>query len=107
MPVHLKENSSKETGRCEIAVGDDMTIYNAGSIHQELTGWFDEYEQFEIDLSAVESVDCSGIQMLLALKQSAEKHSKNISLCGTSDAVTEIMDVLNLRDNFTWVGESS
>ena len=102
MSIKLKKGSSKKSGNCQLAFGEDLTIYNAAKSHQELLGYLADYNNFDIDLSAVEEIDCSGIQLLLALKQSAEKESKSMVLSSVSDCTTEVMNVLNIKDQFTW-----
>ncbi len=102
MAINIQKGSSKKTGHCLLAVGEDMTIYSASQNHEELTGHFSDYSSFEIDLSAVEEIDCSGIQLLLALKYSAEKESKSLTLSSVSDTAAEVMNVLNIKDQFEW-----
>jgi len=102
MSISLKDSSNKESGECQLAAGADMTIYSAANNHEVLVGHFADYSSFDIDLSAVEEIDCSGIQLLLALKHSAEKESKSLVLSSVSDATAEVMNVLNIKDQFTW-----
>jgi len=64
--------------------------------------YFHDFDHFEIDMSAVEEVDCSGIQLLLALKLSAEAHAKTMTITAVSEPVSEVMDVLNIKDQFDW-----
>ena len=104
LPIKKSDGSG---GHCSIAFGDDLSIYNAANIHQELAGWLPDFETFDIDLSAVEAVDCSGVQILLALKLSLEKESKKMNLTSPSAAVSEIIELLNVRDKFTWSEASS
>ena len=102
MSISLKKGSSKKTGECLLAASEDMTIYSAAKNHDDLVGYFTDYQSFDIDLSAVEEIDCSGIQLLLALKHSAEHESKPLVLSSVSDATTEVMNVLNIKDQFNW-----
>lgn len=102
MPISLNRKSSKNSGYCLLTASADMTIYSAAKNHEELVGYFTDYNSFELDLSAVEEIDCSGIQLLLALKHSAEKESKSLILASVSDCVAESMNVLNIKDQFKW-----
>jgi len=102
MPINLNKKSSKKSGQCLLTISEDMTIYNAAKIHQELIGYFADYSSFEVDLSAVEEIDCSGIQLLLALKYGAENESKSLILSSVSDSAAEVMELLNIKDQFNY-----
>ncbi len=102
MTISLEKASNKKSGICKLKAESDMTIYSASQNHQDLVDHFAEYSSFEIDLSAVEEIDCSGIQLLLALKYSAEKKSKTLEISSVSDATAEVMNVLNIKDRFDW-----
>ncbi len=100
MAINMQKGSNVKNGKCKLAADADMSIYNASRNHQDLSGCFNEYDQFEIDLSAVEEIDCSGIQLLLAFRESALKVSKRVALIETSEAVTEAMELLDIKDRF-------
>jgi len=96
------KGSTKKQGVCKLAADADMTIYAAANNHRELVKHYNNFKRFEIDLSAVEEIDSSGIQLLLALKYSAEKDGKHLTLSAASNPVVEVMDVLNIKDQFNW-----
>ncbi len=102
MAISVEKTSSKKSGICKLTADADMTIYSASQNHQDITDNFAEYSSFEIDLSAVEEIDCSGIQLLLALKYTAERDSKTLTITSASDATAEAMDVLNIKNQFNW-----
>ncbi len=102
MPIQIKKSSDKKTGHCLLAASEDMTIYSASQNHQDLVEHLSNYDSFEVDLSSVEEIDCSGIQLLLALKHSAEKDSKSLVLSSVSDSAAEVMKVLNITNQFNW-----
>ena len=77
-----------------------MSIYSAASNLAEIKGYYAEYNHFELNLSTVEEIDSSGIQLLLALKKIAKKGGKQLVLNGISTPVAEVMDVLNIRSHF-------
>jgi anti-sigma B factor antagonist len=70
----------------------DMTIYSAANNLAEIKGYYSEFNYFELNLSAVEEIDSRGIQLLLALKQSALKDGKQVVLDAISAPVAEVMD---------------
>ncbi len=102
MAITRLENSTKDAEVCRLQIGTDMSIYGAMENHQELMSFFAGADSFEIDLSEVEEIDCSGIQLLLALKKSAEKETKQLRLSKASSAVNETMDILNIKHQFDW-----
>jgi anti-sigma B factor antagonist len=93
----------QKAGSCLLDASPDMTIYAAASNLAEIKGFYSEFNHFELNLSAVEEIDSSGIQLLLALKQSAEKDNKQVILTEISPPVSEVMDVLNLKSHFDWM----
>lgn len=97
-----QKGSDKKKGLCKIAADCDMSIYAAAKNHEALVSFYTEFDNFEINLSAVEEIDSSGIQLLLALKHSAEKDGKQMTLNSASSPVSEVMDVLNIKDQFSW-----
>ena len=107
MSFSIQKGSSKKTGHCLLSASDDMTIYSASQNHSDLVEHFANYDNFEIDLSTVEEIDSSGIQLLLALKQSAERESKSVSLSAISETASEVMNVLNIKDQFDWSSDKS
>ncbi|MFT4711624.1 MAG: anti-anti-sigma factor [Candidatus Azotimanducaceae bacterium] len=103
MSFTKRENSNKEMGSCLLDASPDMSIYSAASNLAEIKSYYAEHSHLELNLSAVEEIDSSGIQLLLALKKSAAKDGKQLVLNGISTPVAEVMDVLNIRSYFDWV----
>ncbi|WP_035059366.1 STAS domain-containing protein [Andreprevotia chitinilytica] len=53
-------------------------------------------DTLEIDLSGVEELDTSGVQVLLLLKQEAARLQKSVHYSRHSPAVLAVIDLLNL-----------
>ena len=85
-----------------LSAGIDMSIYAAQQNHDVVMKYYSDFGSFEIELSVVEEIDCSGLRLLLALKHSSEKDGKNLILKQPSIPVVEAMDVVNLKDQFNW-----
>jgi anti-sigma B factor antagonist len=102
MAFKKQKKSGKETDTCVLLADSDMSIYTAEQNHAELNQLYPDFENFEIDLSAVEEIDSSGIQLLLAFKNSAKKDGKQMNLISVSEPVAEVMAVLNIKDQFNW-----
>lgn len=103
MPFTKRENHNKKTGRCLLDASSDMTIYSAENNLADIKGYYSEFSHFEINLSGVEEIDSSGIQLLISLKKSADKDGKKVFLNEISSPVAEVMDVLNIRSLFDWI----
>lgn len=102
MSFTKREDSNQKAGSCLLDASPDMTIYAAANNLSEIKGFYSEFSYFELNLSAVEEIDSSGIQLLLALKQTAEKDGKQVVLNEISPPVSEVMDVLNIKSHFDW-----
>ena len=103
MLFNKREDSIRETNSCLLDAGADMTIYSAADNLTEIKGYYSQFNHFELNLSAVEEIDSSGVQILLSLAQNAKKDGKQVVLSEMSAAVIEIMDTLNIRSRFDWI----
>ncbi|MFT6975430.1 MAG: anti-anti-sigma factor [Bermanella sp.] len=103
MSFNKREDSKRETDSCLLDAGADMTIYSAADNLTEINGYYPQFNHFELNLSAVEEIDSSGIQILLSLVKNAKKDGKQVVLSEISDAVIEIMDLLDIRSHFDWI----
>ena len=103
MSFTKRKDSNQKKGSCLLDASPDMTIYAAASNLAEIKGYYSEFDRIELNLSAVEEIDSSGIQLLLALKKSSEKDGKKVVLNEASQPVSEVMDVLNLKSHFDWM----
>jgi anti-anti-sigma factor len=102
MSFTKREDSNQKLGVCLLDVSADMTIYSAVNNLSEIKEYYSQFNHIEIDLSAVEEIDSSGIQILLSLKQKAQIDRKQVVLSEISAPVAEIMDLLNIRSHFDW-----
>lgn len=85
-----------EDGVFHVVIKDDMTIYTAMEQQKQLLEYLKPDHELHIDLSAVSEIDCAGLQLLLWLKQ----ESTNLHLMHHSQAVIEVLELLNLSSHF-------
>ena len=88
---------------CNVLIEDNMTIYEAAEQKTQLLEALKKVkkkEQIEIDLSNVNEMDTAGIQVLLLLKQTAEKGKKIVLLVAHSPASLDVIDRYNLAAYF-------
>jgi anti-anti-sigma factor len=103
MSFTKREDSNQKMGNCLLDVSADMTIYSAVNNLSELKEYYPQFNNFEVNLSAVEEIDSSGVQILLALMQNAKKDGKHVFLSEISTPVSEIMELLNIKSHFDWI----
>lgn len=80
----------------------ELTIYQAAELKPALFDALAHSDEIEIDLSAVNGIDTSGVQLLMLMKREAVAAGKSLALCGHSAAVLEVFEILNLGG---WFGD--
>ncbi|WP_341648692.1 STAS domain-containing protein [Thauera humireducens] len=90
-----KKNAAKR-----IAIGEDMTIYNAAAQKQALIDALAAGQRLEIDLSAVGEIDTAGFQLLMLVKREARRLGKEAQIVAHSEAVREVIDFYNMAAEF-------
>lgn len=106
MAFNIDKKNSVAGELCSIIIDEDMTIYAIGSLKQAFTKMFDGYRCFELNLSSVEEIDSSGIQLLLALKSELTLRNKTFILMGISDDVEKLLDAYRIKSSFV-IGEAA
>jgi len=83
-----------------LVMGEELNIYTATELKEELLNLLDEVKELEIDLSKVVEMDSAGLQILLLLKQEAEQQDKQVRLLNHSQVVFEVFELLNVSAVF-------
>lgn len=83
-----------------LSITDDLTIYNAATLKDQLLGSLNEYPTIELDLSRVAAIDTSGIQLLMLAKRECQENDKALNIVAHSPAVHELMDFYNIAGFF-------
>jgi anti-sigma B factor antagonist len=78
----------------------DLTVYRAAEVHAQLRGQLEKDPTLALDLDAVTEVDTAGIQVLLVADREARSRGGQLRLLRPSQAVLEVMEILNLRQLF-------
>jgi anti-sigma B factor antagonist len=84
----------------QLAIQEDMTIYNAASQKAALLAAFADAAELDLDLSQVGEMDSAGFQLLLLVKREALKAGKSLRLVAHSKAVTELLDLYHMASYF-------
>jgi anti-anti-sigma factor len=91
---------SDDGATIELAVIGELTIFAAAEAYGMLTRVLSEKRDLRIHLGRVTEIDSSGVQILLAAKRAAEKQGHAFSLVAHSEAVLEVMDLMQLSPVF-------
>lgn len=83
-----------------LAIGDDMTIYNAIPQKNQLVEALAQCQELEIDLSLVGEIDTAGFQLLLLIKREAALQGKTARIVAHSTPVREVLDFFNMAAYF-------
>lgn len=103
MSFTTEDGSDLDSGYCRLRAAADMSIYGAADNQRALLRILERYSRFEVDLSRVNEIDCSGVQLLLAAARAAARAHKPFHLHSPSAPVAEVLDLLDLGDRFEWV----
>jgi anti-anti-sigma factor len=96
----LSIKSHEINGKLHLLIEDEMTIYTAAELKDELFGFLDTTQALEIDLSAVSEIDSAGLQILLLIKREADTQDKSVTLINHNQAVLEVYELLNVAGYF-------
>ena len=84
----------------QLAIKEDMTIYNASSQKIQLLDALVECSELDLDLSQVSEMDTAGFQLLILAKREAIDAGKSLRLVAHSRAVTELLDLYHMASYF-------
>jgi anti-sigma B factor antagonist len=96
MTVELKKTDEG----CEIVINDEMTIYTAATLKQELLEKIADCSHVDVSLAKVSEMDTSGLQLMLLLHDEAKKSGQELHFTGHSPAVIDVLETLNLVAHF-------
>lgn len=78
----------------------EMTIYRAAELKQVLLAAIDGPAPLVLDLSGVTEIDSAGLQLLMMAKKTAQSKGGDLQLAAQSDAVADVLDLLDLATHF-------
>ena len=91
---------STHEGEPSLTLEGELTIYEVTEAKAQLSAALDQSACLQLNLSGLEDVDTSGIQLLVWLKQEARRRSRTLALCAHSPAVVEVFDLLQVAGLF-------
>ncbi|MCE2593990.1 STAS domain-containing protein [Motilimonas cestriensis] len=81
-------------------INDELTIYTAAMMKQELQDLLSKQDELEISLEKVSDIDSAGVQILILLHQQAEKKGKALRFIKHNRQVIDVLETLNLEAFF-------
>lgn len=96
------EKSKKDT--CTFIIDGEVTIYVIDEMKNTLSEALGEHTSFELDLSAVEEVDSSCIQLLLAFRRVLMREKKELTINGVSPPLKSLMATYRISELFNLKG---
>jgi len=96
----IQISTANENGQAVIRLAGDLTIYSATEARQELEALLAKQPSLALDLSEVDEIDTSGIQLLLWLKREAAFRRESLTLLRHSSVVVEAFDLLGVTSIF-------
>ena len=81
----------------------ELTIYRAAELAASMRAALAEVPgggAFELDLSGVTEMDSAGVQLLIAARRSTQETGRTLRLAGSSPAVAEVFQTLQLASHF-------
>jgi anti-sigma B factor antagonist len=96
----MKITSKKSKGCWLIILDGDMTIYDAKNIKEQIVPLIEKSGDIEIDLSLVNDIDSSGLQILMLIKRELTRRGDNLRLFAHSKSVINVFELCDLANYF-------
>ena len=97
---HVAVEVVRSPGRVTLRVTGEIDMSTAPSVHEAAVGAIRHHPTLDIDLSAVTFMDSSGLHMLLATKQLAERRGGHLRLLNPTPSVKRILEVTGVDGMF-------
>lgn len=91
---------TKKGGVGRLTVKDDMTIYQAVGLKDDLLKGLEGCKELEVSLADVGEMDSAGFQLMCLLKREGLAAGKAVRFTDHSPAVLEVMDIFNMASYF-------
>lgn len=98
--MEIKALESDDKDICKLKFEGEMTIYAAATTHQEMNELCADFNSFDIDLSEVDEIDTTGVQILLALKAQVELKEGSLVLSNITPAIKDVLEVFEIKSMF-------
>lgn len=86
-----------------VHIEGEMTVYRAAELKPLVLEPLETDAELQLDLSAVSELDTAGLQLLLLARREALAHAGSCRLLAPSQAVAEVLAMLQLDELFSAV----
>lgn len=93
----MKKTLKIKKGPAMVAIEGEMNIYRATELKDALIAGLASAGSLEVDLSGVEEIDTSGLQLLVLAKLEAARSEKTMTLIAKSRAAQTLIDLYNMQ----------
>lgn len=92
-------SEERENGKTRLKFEGALTIYDVAGLREALLKLIGVEGELEIDFSGVGDCDAAGLQLLCALRKSAEHRDNPIRVIGPSRGISTALDAAGLDSN--------
>lgn len=96
----MTKSTTSNDERLWVFLPGELTIYTAAECKKVLDASFEQSQDIELDLSAIESIDSAGLQLLVLAKKEAAARGKQFLLAHSNPVVTEALELSGLCSYF-------
>ena len=91
-----------QDGACHISLVGDIKIYEAMNNKQEMFSELESYQSLKLDISQIEDIDASGLQLLILLRKEVKERNIPFELVAMSTPVLKLLELYRLKDWFQY-----
>ena len=94
----MKKAARKKNSPALVAIEGEMNIYRAVELKKTLLDGLEASPAIEVDLSGVEEMDTSGIQLLALIRMEAARLKKQMKITAASQAASTLIELYNMGE---------
>ncbi len=87
------ETDEKKTSLC---IDGELTIYSAQEYRKSIIAGFSAHKTLDVDMTDVDEIDTSGLQLLLAMNKELVTNGSEMTLVSVSDVTKDAIQVSRL-----------
>lgn len=92
--------SVTENGVCKASADGELTIYVANDFKEKISQCVNDADSLSLDLSKVEEIDTTCLQLLMQTKQACETANKSFAITQVSPAIEDVIHLCGIQGFF-------
>jgi len=101
--IELKNNNNESL----LVIDGELTIYTVAEYRQLILDDFNAKNNLEVDLSSIEEIDTSGLQMLVSINKQLLANDSEMKIVLMSDIVKSAFETAQLLPQLTCATETA